>query len=261
MPDLQRIIHGIDVFDPKFNIVSPGADADVYFPFTKKEKRLFDLHDEIEQLIFHDNIPDSRGCFTDQDKPIIFSMARLDRIKNLSGLVEWYAKDDRLRELTNLFIIGGTVHPHNSGDEEEKVQIHKIHHLFDEYGLDTKVRWLGKRLNKNLSGELYRYIADKRGAFIQPAFFEAFGLTVIEAMVSGLPTFATQYGGPLEIIEHGVSGYHINPNTGESTAALIADFFDSAKVTRKSGNPYLMDRLHELRKTIPGSDTPSVFYH
>ena len=229
MPDLQRIIHGIDVFDPKFNIVSPGADADVYFPFTKKENRHYDLHDEIEQLIFQEHIADSRGCFAHQDKPIIFSMARLDRIKNLSGLVEWYAKDERLQELTNLFIIGGTVHPDNSGDEEEKEQIHKIHNLFDEYGLDTKVRWLGKRLNKNLSGELYRYIADKRGAFIQPAFFEAFGLTVIEAMVSGLPTFATQYGGPLEIIENGISGYHINPNTGEGTAALIADFFESSK--------------------------------
>jgi len=29
-------------------------------------------------------------------------------------------------------------------------------------------------------------------------------LTVIEAMGSGLPTFATRYGGPLEIIEEGV---------------------------------------------------------
>ena len=26
MPDLYRVVKGIDVFDPKFNIVSPGAD-------------------------------------------------------------------------------------------------------------------------------------------------------------------------------------------------------------------------------------------
>ena len=36
-----------------------------------------------------------------------------------------------------------------------------------------------------------RYIADKHGAFVQPALYEAFGLTVVEAMTSGLPTFAT----------------------------------------------------------------------
>lgn len=37
----------------------------------------------------------------------------------------------------------------------------------------------------------HRCIADSRGVFVQPALYEAFGLTVIEAMASGLPTFAT----------------------------------------------------------------------
>ncbi|MEE4243104.1 MAG: sucrose synthase [Desulfopila sp.] len=226
MPELQRVIHGIDVFDPKFNIVSPGADADVYFPYYEEERRLKNLHAEIEHLLFSPDEPESRGTLQSGDKPILFSMARLDRIKNLSGLVELYAEDDRLRQLTNLVIIGGTVHPDQSGDEEERLQIHRIHELFDEFGLDGQVRWLGKRLHKELSGELYRYIADRKGAFVQPAFFEAFGLTVIEAMASGLPTFATQYGGPLEIIINGESGYHINPNHGERSAAKIADFFE-----------------------------------
>ena len=60
---------------------------------------------------------------------------------------------------------------------------------------------------------------------MQPALFEAFGLTVVEAMSSGLPTFATQHGGPLEIIEDGRSGFHIDPNRPRAAAALMADFF------------------------------------
>lgn len=32
MPGLYRVVKGISVFDPKFNIVSPGADQDLYFP-------------------------------------------------------------------------------------------------------------------------------------------------------------------------------------------------------------------------------------
>jgi sucrose synthase len=69
-------------------------------------------------------------------------------------------------------------------------------------------------------------VADTRGAFVQPAFFEAFGLTVVEAMVSGLPTFATCYGGPLEIIQDRVSGYHIDPNHGDRAAEKMAEFFE-----------------------------------
>jgi hypothetical protein len=42
-------------------------------------------------------------------------------------------------------------------------------------------------------------LADKRGAFVQPAIYEAFGLTVVEAMSCGLPTFATICGGPAEV--------------------------------------------------------------
>lgn len=34
---------------------------------------------------------------------------------------------------------------------------------------------------------------------MQPALYEAFGLTVIEAMSCGLPTFATICGGPAEV--------------------------------------------------------------
>jgi sucrose synthase len=82
-----------------------------------------------------------------------------------------------------------------------------------------------KQSYKNFNGELYRYIADKKGIFVQPALYEAFGLKVIEAMTSGLPTFATQNGGPSEIIENGVSGFHIDPDHGDVASKTITDFF------------------------------------
>lgn len=52
MPGLYRVVHGIDVFDPKFNIVSPGADMSLYFSYTEKEKRLTALHPEIDDLLY-----------------------------------------------------------------------------------------------------------------------------------------------------------------------------------------------------------------
>ncbi len=226
MPGLYRVVNGIDVFDPKFNIVSPGADDTVYFPYSDTEHRLVSLHAEIEALISGAPDANSRGQLTDHDKPLLFTMARLDHIKNITGLVEWYGRSDELRTTANLLVIAGHTDVHRSGDMEEQRQIERMHALFDQYGLDGQVRWLGIHLDKPLAGELYRYIADRHGAFVQPAVFEAFGLTVIEAMVSGLPTFATCYGGPLEIIKDGLSGFHIDPNHGDAAAQRMATFFN-----------------------------------
>jgi len=207
--------------------VSPGADADVYYSCNDKARRLSALHGEIEEMIFgEDNRPDARGVLTERDKPILFTMARLDRIKNIVGLVEWYARNDRLREKVNLLVVAGHIDSAASSDYEEQEQIAKMHDLFTQYDLDGQVRWLGVHLEKNLAGELYRYIADKKGVFVQPALFEAFGLTVIEAMSCGLPTFATRYGGPLEIIEHEISGFHIDPNHGDLATDMMANFFE-----------------------------------
>ncbi len=226
MPGLYRVVSGVDVYDPKFNIVSPGANEDVYFPYSDSEHRLSHLKPEIDDLIYGGERPgDTRGVLADHDKPLLFTMARLDHIKNIAGLVDWYGRSPELREQANLLVVAGHVDANRSGDDEEREQIGTMHHLFELHGLHQQVRWLGIHLEKQLAGELYRSIADRRGAFVQPALFEAFGLTVIEAMACGLPTFATCYGGPLEIIEDGISGFHIDPNHGIDAAGLIAEFF------------------------------------
>ena len=229
MPDLYRVIKGIDVFDPKFNVVSPGADENVYFPFYEKDRRLTQLHEELDEFIYGPEGGQARGILKDKEKPLIFTMARLDMIKNLPSLVRWYGQNEDLREHANLVVVAGYINKDDSQDEEERACIDEMHGLFEEYDLHEQVRWLGSRLDKNLTGELYRYVADSRGVFVQPALFEAFGLTVVEAMSSGLPVFATIFGGPLEIIEHEISGFHIDPTHGDKAAVLLADFFARCK--------------------------------
>nr|KJB24380.1 hypothetical protein B456_004G142700 [Gossypium raimondii] len=230
LPGLYRVVHGIDVFDPKFNIVSPGADMCIYFPYSEKEKRLTALHGSIEELLFDPKQNDEHiGTLSDRSKPLIFSMARLDRVKNMTGLVELYAKNNKLRELANLVVVAGYIDVKKSKDREEIAEIEKMHDLMKEYKLDGQFRWIAAQTNRARNGELYRYIADSKGIFVQPAFYEAFGLTVVEAMTCGLPTFATLHGGPAEIIEHGISGFHIDPYHPDQTAELLATFFERCK--------------------------------
>ncbi|XP_042518015.1 sucrose synthase 2-like isoform X2 [Macadamia integrifolia] len=230
LPGLYRVVHGIDVFDPKFNIVSPGADMNIYFPYSEKEKRFFALHDSIENLLYDPVQNDEHiGTLSDRSKPIIFSMARLDRVKNITGLVECYGKNNKLRELVNLVVVAGYNDVKKSSDREEIEEIEKMHGLIKQYKLDGQFRWISAQTNPARNGELYRYIADTRGAFIQPAFYEAFGLTVVEAMTCGLPTFATCHGGPAEIIEHGISGFHIDPYHPDQAAEHMVAFFERCK--------------------------------
>ncbi|MBA0752529.1 hypothetical protein Gogos_001357 [Gossypium gossypioides] len=229
LPGLYRVVHGIDVFDPKFNIVSPGADMSIYYPYTEEEKRLKHFHSEIEQLLYSKVENEEHWCvLNDRNKPILFTMARLDRVKNLSGLVEWYGKNAKLRELVNLVVVGGDRRK-ESKDLEEKAEMKKMFELIEKYKLNGQFRWISSQMNRVRNGELYRYICDTKGAFVQPALYEAFGLTVVEAMTCGLPTFATCNGGPAEIIVHGKSGFNIDPYHGDQAAEILVDFFEKCK--------------------------------
>ncbi|KAF5798456.1 putative sucrose synthase [Helianthus annuus] len=230
LPGLYRVVSGINVFDPKFNIASPGADQTVYFPYTETSKRFTTFQPAIEELLFSKVENDEHiGYLEDKNKPIIFSMARLDTVKNITGLTEWFGENTRLRNLVNLVVVAGFFDPSKSKDREEIAEIKKMHLLIDKYQLKGQIRWIAAQTDKSRNSELYRCIADSKGAFVQPAIYEAFGLTVIEAMNCGLPTFATNQGGPAEIIVDGVSGFQIDPNYGDQSSNKIADFFHKCK--------------------------------
>ena len=239
LPGLYRVVSGIDCFDPKFNIVSPGADEHVFFPYTETERRPAPLVEDVRRLVLGEVADvDARGHLAEPGKPMLFAMSRLDPVKNMKGLLRWYAESHELRAHANLLLVGGTLDPGRSDDRDERVEIEAMHQLIDEHGLETCVRWIEMQTDRNVVGELYRLVAERRGVFVQPALFEAFGLTVIEAMSSGLPAFATQHGGPLEIIEDGVSGFHIDPTSDADATARLLGFFE-----RLTEEPELWERI------------------
>ncbi|MEG4810791.1 sucrose synthase [Microcoleus sp. F8-D3] len=230
MPDLYRVVNGIELFSPKFNVVPPGVNESVYFPYTRIEDRVQGDRDRLNELLFTLEDPEQvLGKLDDPQKRPLFSIARLDRIKNLTGLAELFGKSQELQEKCNLILVAGKLRVEETDDYEEAEEIKKLYAIIDQYNLHGKIRWLGVRLSKSLSGEIYRVIADTQGIFVQPALFEAFGLTILEAMITGIPTFGTQFGGPLEIIQDGVNGFYINPTNHQETAQKILDFLSKCE--------------------------------
>ncbi|HEY9826025.1 MAG TPA: glycosyltransferase, partial [Stenomitos sp.] len=68
-----------------------------------------------------------------------------------------------------------------------------------------------------------------------------------EAMTSGLPTFASQFGGPSEIIEDNVNGFLINPTHLEETAARILHFLDQCEIDPQYWEQISERAIHRVR--------------
>lgn len=238
MPELYHVVNGIDLFNPKFNVVPPGVDESIFFPYNKNKEATpepnnsdsgSDLtsartRNRIKDLLLSGEDYHIFGKLDDPNKRPIFSIAPLTPVKNLSGLAECFGRSSLLQEQCNLILVTGTVHGEEAANSEEKGEIEKLYDIMARYDLYGKVRWLGMRLTTPDTGAAYRAIAELQGIFVQPARYESFGLTVLEAMISGLPTFATQFGGPSEIIQDGDNGFHINPTDLEGTAEKIGQF-------------------------------------
>ncbi|KAL0451853.1 UNVERIFIED_CONTAM: putative sucrose-phosphate synthase 1 [Sesamum latifolium] len=98
--------------------------------------------------------------------------------------------------------------------------------LIDKYDLYGQVAY-PKHHKQNDVPEIYRLAAKTKGVFINPAFIEPFGLTLIEAAAHGLPIVATKNGGPVDIHRVLDNGLLVDPHNQQSLAdallKLVAD--------------------------------------
>ena len=228
MPNLYRVVSGFDPQLARHNIVPPGASEEHFYPYTETARRSEEVRSCLaEAFLAVEPGPESVGRLEDPTLPPIFAMSRLDKVKNLPGLVEIFGKNEKLRQVANLVISSSLTDPSQSNDHEEIAVAQQLHEIIAQYGLHGHVRWRGQPLNKHEAAEAYRVIADAGGVFAQPAQLETFGLTVIEAMACGLPVVVTCFGGPAEIVVHGTSGEVINPNDqehfGDALFRIITD--------------------------------------
>ncbi|MEA5579219.1 sucrose synthase [Anabaena sp. UHCC 0451] len=226
MPELYHVIDGIDLFNPKFNMVSPGVSETFFFPYDQIEYRNPQESQHIQDLLFHRQDDHIIGYLDNIHKRPIFAVAPITSIKNLTGLAECFGKSKELQTRCNLILLTSKLSAEEATNPEEVREIEKLYNIIDECNLAGKIRWLGMRLPSRNIGEAYRVIADHRGIYVHFALYEAFGRSILEAMISGLPTFATQFGGALEIIENRQNGFHLNPTDLEGTAKTIINFLE-----------------------------------
>ncbi|MGA9177163.1 MAG: sucrose synthase, partial [Desulfobacterales bacterium] len=135
MPDLYQVVSGINLFAPKFNVIPPGVDEELYFPYYEKEKRIEHKWKHWEKRLFYDESKDIFGKLDDPEKPAVFTMARFDKIKNITGLIHAFGMSKKLQKSCNLIFAAGTIHIEDSSDIEERSEITKAYDLIERFKL------------------------------------------------------------------------------------------------------------------------------
>ncbi|XP_071698695.1 probable sucrose-phosphate synthase 1 [Rutidosis leptorrhynchoides] len=164
--------------------------------------------------------------FTNPHKPIILALARPDPKKNLTTLVKAFGECRPLRELANLTLIMGNRDNIEEMSATNSAVLLSILKLIDKYDMYGQVSY-PKHHKQSEVPDIYRLAARTKGVFINPAFIEPFGLTLIEAAAYGLPMVATKNGGPVDIKKALDNGLLIDPHNQQSISdallKLVAD--------------------------------------
>ncbi|TCL90095.1 sucrose-phosphate synthase [Rhizobium sp. PP-WC-2G-219] len=203
-----------DNYDPgKIRVLPPGSDLKAFrgavsSPVVEREMARF---------------------LVEPEKPVILAIARPVAKKNLAGLIEAYGQSEALQAAANLVIVAGSRDDIDALEADMAANLRELLRLIDRYDLYGKVAYPKSHRGEDIPA-YYAYARDRRGVFVNPAFNEPFGLTLLEAAAVGLPLVATDSGGPNDIIETCGNGLLVDPRDANGIADALLQIFRSAEM-------------------------------
>ena len=120
-------------------------------------------------------------------------------------------------------------------------EIERCKKLAAELGVNNRVRFLGWYDDHK---EFLKSLGQYRGGLL-PTLEDANGIVVQEGMALGLPMICLDWGGPQLLIQHGISGYLIEPISQEHIVTKIAEYLDNL-----SSNADCADRMSVLGRKV-----------
>ena len=187
--------------DRKFALIPPGVNRRVFSPYPRAEDSL--IRKRIRAALERD-IAEGR-----RELPLVVYSGRLDRKKNLMGLVRAFAQSQTLQVSANLgIVVRGLEDPLRDYDAlsaSECEIMDEIVSALDAHGLWGKVTALSLNSQDELAAA-YRFLTESRSVFALTSYYEPFGLAPLEAMAAGLPAVVTKNGGPAESLREIMGG-------------------------------------------------------
>jgi len=204
-----------DNYQPRrMMVIAPGVALDRFYPRDSAQLQNVPIKAQLKRFL------------ADPDKPMILALSRADERKNIGALIRAYGEHPILRDKANLVIIAGNRDDITSMEKGPREVLLDMVTLIDKYDLYSHVAY-PKHHEADDVADLYRLAAGTGGVFVNPAFTEPFGLTLIEAAACGVPVVATHDGGPKDITRTLQNGVLIDPldinNIGGEIEKLISD--------------------------------------
>jgi len=188
-----------DNYQPRrMMIIPPGVALDRFYPKDQQQLQDAPIKKQLNRFL------------VDPDKPMILALSRADERKNIIGLIRAYGEHPSLREKANLVIVAGNRDDIASMDKGQREVLYEMIATIDKYDLYSHVAY-PKHHSPDDVADLYRLAASSGGVFVNPAFTEPFGLTLIEAAACGVPIVATHDGGPKDIVGTLKNGLLVDP--------------------------------------------------
>lgn len=159
--------------------------------------------------------PPQRPYRTDGYGDFVLSPSRLSPLKRIPMLIEALARTSVVRAV----VIG-------EGPEKEKIMA-----LIRQYNLENRIEMLG-HVTEDQMVDLY---ARCRAIYYAPVN-EDYGLATLEAFRSRKPVItATDSGGPTELVQDGINGYVILPESSE-LATRLEKLCEDSSLAETMGN-------------------------
>ncbi len=175
-------------------IIPPGVDLN---RFHSIDSNLKEEEKELNKLF--------KPFLRDIHKSPLLAISRAVRRKNIPALIETYGRSPILQQRHNLILILGCREDSRQLDKQQREVFQQVFELVDKYNLYGKVAY-PKQHRREQIPSIYRWAANRKGLFVNPALTEPFGLTLLEAAACGLPTVTTDDGGPRDILSRCENG-------------------------------------------------------
>ena len=227
-------------FSPeRFVVIPPSIEIEKFHAFNERRE-----WDEESQKIRDGIRSELWKFFINMNKPIILSLCRPEKRKNITGLIQAYGENEELQHKANLAVFAGIRKDISQMPDIEREVLTDILLMLDKYNLYGKMAVPKSHDFEHEVPELYRIAAESRGVFVNSAFNEPFGLTLIEAASSGIPVVATDDGGPRDIIENLNNGELVDVHDHRNIADAILKILNDENLWQN----YSMNGINRIKQ-------------